>query len=184
MKKLIGAFLCAVSMVYTSWYMHFGNIFENSGALSKIGLKHHILFVIWGTLTFVTLAYNIVLCYKRYTKNKLYIPLLIASAIGMALTLIFDFDYDIKPDYYFHCFGSLMFSVVMGVTIFVLFVLCFAKSHVFEAFTYITAFILLADLTLLLIYKETALIEVFPIFSGYIMLTISNLRRDKIEVNK
>lgn len=184
MKRFITPIMSLITMAYTVWYMHYGIPYENSGALSKIGLSHHFEFVVWGVLTMLTLGVGIVICFKRYCKTRAYIPLLIVSSIGMALTLCFDFDYDIKPDYYFHCVGSLLFSVVMGATIFILFLLCYNKSKLFEAFTYITSFILLADLVLLIAYKETGLIEVVPIFAGFIMLSAATLRRDKIAITR
>ncbi|MFR5876722.1 MAG: hypothetical protein ACLUFN_09565 [Eubacterium sp.] len=181
MKKLFGILFSVIAFIYTVWYMHFGVPYLNSGALSKIGLYHHTYFVIWGFLTFLALCYNTVLAYTRYTKSRVYIPLLVFSAVGMLLTLSFDFDFSKKPDYYFHCAGSLAFSVLMGITIFVLFALCYKKDKIFKVFSVITAVILIADLVCLIIYKETALIETLPVFAGYIMLCIVNLRRDRVE---
>lgn len=161
--------------------MHFGVPYMNSGALSKIGLVHRTYFVIWGMLTILALFYNIIIAYRRYTENRAYIPLLTISAIGMAMTLIFDFDFGKKPDYYLHCVGSLTFSVVTGVTIFILFAICCKTDKIFKVFTFITAGILIADLICLLIFKENALIEVIPVFAGYLMLGVVNTRRDRIE---
>ncbi len=184
MKKTLSIIFCAVSFIYTLWYMHFGIPYKNSGALSKIGIEHKGLFVIWGALTFLALAYSIIIAYKRYLKTKLYIPLLAVSGIGLALFLIFEFDYDIMPDYYLHCAGSLAFSVVMGTTMFLLFLLCYKKGLIFKVFTFMSASMLLIDLVMLLIFKENALIEALPIFAGYIMLSIVNLRRDRIEIKQ
>lgn len=184
MKKVIAIGLSLISFVYTLWYMSYGNPVLNSGALSKIGLKHHTEFVIWGVLTFVALSFNIIIAYRDKTKNKVYIPLLIIAGIGMALTLCFDFDYYKKPDYYFHCVGSLAFSVIMGITIFILFALLYYKDMLYKVFTYITTGILIIDLIFLLIFKETGLIEALPIFAGYLLLGFTNLRRDKIEAIK
>lgn len=183
-KKYLGALLSFAAFVYTLWYMHFGVPYKNSGALSKIGLEHHFLFWIWGVLTFAALLYNIVFAYKKYTSSRLYIPLLSVAGAGMLLTLCFDFDYDKKLQYILHCAGSLTFSVVMGITIFLLFVLCYKKSVMFKIFTVITAIILLVDLVFLLIYKETALIEVLPIFAGYLLLGIVNFREEKIGITR
>ena len=179
MKKYVNIALSLTAAIYTCWYMHFGIPYKNSGALSTIGLEHKGLFVLWGILTFTALAYSISIAYKRYTNTKAYIPLLAVAGIGMGLTLGFDFDYDIKPDYYLHCGGSLLFSAVMGVTIFLLFLLCCNKGRIFRAFAYITGGILTADIILLLIYKETGLIEAVPIISGYIMLGIVNCIKEK-----
>lgn len=173
--------LSVIATIYTIWYMSFGVPYKNEGALSKIGLEHHILFCIWGVLTVLALNYNIIIAYKRYTKTKAYIPLLTVANIGMILTLSFDFDYDIMPDYYLHCVGSLAFSIIMGITIFTLFALCFKQ---FKVFAFLTGAILIIDLICLLIFKETGLIEALPIFAGYILLGITNLRSDKVEIKQ
>lgn len=174
--------LSIFAAIYTVWYMHFGTACKNEGALSAIGLERRGYFVIWGVLTIAALSVNITLAYKRYTKTKAYIPLLAVSAIGMIMTLCFDFDFDEKVQYYLHCAGSLIFSAVTGITVFVLFILNFKKEKIFKAFTVITAVILLGDFVLLLIYQETGLIETVPIFAGYIMLAAVNTRRDKVEI--
>lgn len=181
MKKIIGIVFSAIATLYTIWYMHFGVPYKNSGALSKIGLSHHNLFVVWGLLTLFALCYNTTIAYRRYTKTKAHIPLLAIASIGMALTLIFNFDYNLKPDYYLHCVGSLAFSVIMGITIFVLFALCYKE---FKTFMFITGAILIIDLICLLIFKETGLIEALPIFAGYLLLGIVNTRRDKVEIKR
>lgn len=184
MKRWITPILSVVTAIYTIWYMHFGIPYKNEGALSKIGLAHHFEFVIWGVLTMLTLGVGIVIAYRNSLKTKVYIPLLAVSIIGMVLTLCFDFDYDIKPDYYFHCVGSLAFSVVTGATIFILFLLNYKKGSIYKIFTYLTATILLVDLILLLIFKETGLIEIVPVFAGYIMLSVINMRRERVEITK
>ncbi|MGN0528277.1 MAG: hypothetical protein ACI4IE_04015, partial [Eubacterium sp.] len=83
-----------------------------------------------------------------------------------------------------HCIGSLTFSAVSGITVFLLFLLNFKKSFMFKVFTCITGVILVVDLICLFIFKETGLIEALPIFAGYIMLMITNFRREKIEITK
>lgn len=184
LKNTFGVTLSIIATAYTLWYMHFGDPKSNSGALSKIGLEHHTYFVIWGILTMAALSFGIISAYRRLLKTKIYIPLLSIAGIGMLFTLCFDFDYDIKPDYYFHCVGSLTFSIVMGITIFLLFLLNWKKANIYRLFTVLTCVILLVDLVLLLIFKETALIEVLPVFAGYIMLGITNLRSDRVEAYK
>lgn len=170
--------------IYTIWYMQFGNPVENSGALSKIGLTHPIYFAIWGVMTYTSLASGIIIGYKKYCKTKVYIPLLIITGIGMVLTLTCDFDFDKKVQYFLHCGGSLTFSVLTGITIFTLFLLNYNKNILFKIFTYFTAAILVVDLALLFVYKETGLIEALPIFAGYLLLSIVNLRREKIEATR
>lgn len=185
MKKSIGwasALLSLVTTIYTIWYMHFGIPWRNSGALSKIGLQHHILFAIWGVMTFLSLALGITIAYRKTTKTKAYIPMLAISGIGMLLTITNDFDFNKKVQYFFHCGGSLTFSAIMGITIFLLYLLNYKKDKLSKAFTYISGGILVIDLVCLLIFKETGLIEALPIFAGYILLGITNLRSRSYEL--
>lgn len=168
MKKVICLALCIISSIYSIWYASFGGFVGNDGALSKIGLEHPILFIIWGILTFIALSVNIIVGFME-TKYTFYIYLLIVAFIGLALTLIFDFDYNKMPDYYLHCGGSLTFSAVMGIIVFLLFLL--RKRYIL---TLASGAILFGDLMLLIIFKETAIIELFPIFSGYILLCVNN----------
>lgn len=183
-KRYITLILGAISAAYTVWYMHYGVPYLNSGALSKIGLEHRIAFWIWGLLTYCALAVGLTLAYRRYTYTRAYIPLLAASGVGMLLTLIFDFDYHKMPDYYFHCAGSLLFSAVTGATVLILFILAYKKAKVFRIFAWTTGAILAIDLVCLLIFKETGLIETLPVFAGYLMLGITNMRWDIIEVKQ
>lgn len=179
MKKIICIALCIISAAYSFWYASLGGFSGNDGALSKIGLEHPVLFAIWGILTFAALSANIITGYMK-TKYKFYIFLLTIAFIGMMFTLIFDFDYKIMPDYYLHCGGSLTFSAVMGVTVFMLFLL--TKRYVL---TVITGIILFGDLMLLIVFKETAIIELAPIFLGYVMLCIHNFaERRTVELVK
>ncbi|MCR5207280.1 MAG: hypothetical protein K6C14_02235 [Eubacterium sp.] len=179
MKKYSGALLSLVCIVYTVWYMHFGKPWTNAGALSTIGLRHRALFTVWGLLTLISLTTQIMTGYIRIGRLKTGAALMGTAAVGMALTLIFRFDYDIKPDYYLHCAGSLLFSAVTGVSVFLLFALKKEKT-----LAGLTALILTGDLICLLIFKETGLIEALPIIAGLIMLTYSNLRRDGIEASR
>lgn len=173
MKKFILVSLSLITTVYSLWYASLGGFAGNSGALSKIGLEHPILFAVWGILTYVTLAFGIIIGLKN-VKYKLFIILLMIALIGMGLTLCFDFDYDKHTQYMLHCIGSLTFSAVMGITVFLLFLI--SKSYYLAA---VSGIILITDVVFLIIFKETAVIELAPIFSGYIMLCIHNLRKEK-----
>lgn len=184
MMKYLSALLSAAATAYTLWYMHFDKPWTNDGALSTIGLEHKGLFILWGVLTYAALTFAAVLAYRRLVRTKVYLPLLGISAIGMALTLGFDFIYGKKPDFYLHCAGSLLFSAVTGFTVFLLFLLCFKRGIIYKIFTVLTAVILLGDTVLLCIFHETGLIEAVPIFAGMLMLAIINFRRDDIEATR
>ncbi len=177
MKKRICLLTVVIAVSITIYYLTFGGIRGNESALSTVGLEHPIWFAFWGISTYTALAFNIHTAFCK-TKYKFYIILLIISAVGMVLTLSCDFDYDKYPQYLAHCIGSLAFSGVTGVSVFLAFLL--NKKYILSA---ISALILITDLIMLLIFKETALIEIVPIFAGYIMLLINNLtlRKDKIE---
>lgn len=173
MKNIICVVSSIIAVIYSSIYASLGTLSGNSGALSKIGLVHPVLFAIWGVITYFALSYNITVGYSK-TKYRFYISLLAVSLIGMLLTICFDFDYDKYNEYILHCVGSLAFSGVTGICVFLLFLL--RKAYVLCA---VSGAILITDLILLIIFKETALIELMPIFSGYIMLCILNLKKEK-----
>lgn len=69
MKKTLICTLSFAAAAYTVWFMHFGSLTENSGALSKTGLHHPILFAVWGTLTFFALFANGIYIYNRGSKK-------------------------------------------------------------------------------------------------------------------
>lgn len=173
MKKTINLIIYITATVYSLIYASLGGFKGNEGALSKIGLEHPVLFSVWGALTCLALFSGIIIGFKS-TKHKFHYPLIAIAFIGMILTLCCDFDYDLKMQYWLHCIGSMTFSIVSGATVFLLFLL--KKDYILTA---ITGVILIIDLFLLLIYKETALIELMPIFAGYILLSIHNMRREK-----
>ncbi len=173
MKKFFCLCLSFIAIVFSLYYANLGGFTGNSGALSKIGLTHPVLFMIWGTITCIALFFNLIVGYMK-TKYKFYIPLLIIAFIGMVLTVTNDFDYSQKSEYLLHCIGSMTFSIVMGITVFLLFLL--SKNY---RLTIISGLILTGDLICLIIFKETAIIELTPIFAGYILLGIHNTRRER-----
>lgn len=173
MKNLFCLLTSIIAAVYSIGYAGIGGFVGNSGALSKIGLEHPVLFSIWGMLTYFALAFNIAVGFRK-TKYKFYIALLTISLIGILLTICFEFDYSKHNEYMLHCIGSLTFSAVMGITVFLLFLL--SKAYTLTA---VSGIILISDLILLIIFKETAIIELMPIFAGYIMLCIHNMRKEK-----
>lgn len=176
MKKIICLVSSCIAIIYSVIYASLGGFSGNSGALSKIGLEHPVLFAVWGVLTYFTLSFNIIVGFKK-TRYKFYIPLLAVTLIGIILTICFDFDYSKYNEYILHCAGSLTFSAIMGITVFLLFLM--KKSYVM---TVISGVILITDLILLIIFKETAFIELMPIFAGYIMLCVHNLKKEKVLV--
>lgn len=176
MKKFICIFSILAAVIITVCYMRIGGISGNASALSKVGLSHPLFFAVWGTVTYFALCFNICVGYS-HTEYRFYIFLLVLALVGMALTLICRFDYSVYPQYFAHCIGSLTFSAAVGINIFLLFFL--TRKYVLS---FVTAAVLLTDLVLLIIYKETALIEVVPIFTGYALLLINNLKGERTEI--
>ena len=175
MKKTILISLSALALVYTLWYMHFGSLTDNCGALSTTGLSHPVAFTIWGVLTFFALYSNILYAYAELPrKHKFQYILCGVSAVGMALTLACDFDYAKRTEFYIHCVGALTFSVLTGVFVFVLFLLNYKKSKLYAVFTYIIGAILIVDLIMLILFNENALIETVPVIFALITLPIVN----------
>ncbi|MCM1285338.1 MAG: hypothetical protein NC213_09405 [Acetobacter sp.] len=173
MKKFLCIILPAITAIYSLCYANFGGFIGNESAMSKIGLEHPLLFAIWGLMTLASLGINLIIGFSK-TKYRFYIALIAISAIGMMMTIIFDFDYSKHTEYMLHCIGSMTFSLVTGITVFLLFLL--TKKYIMMT---ITCVLLLTDLILLIIYKETAFIELMPIFAGYIILGYNNMRKEK-----
>lgn len=175
MKKIIYSLLSIISILLTLWLMHFGSLTENSGALSKTGLRHPILFAIWGIITYSALHLNIIYGLQKINKsNKIFYIFSAVAGIGIILTIFCDFDYSLRVQYYLHCAGSLAFSAVSGILVFILFLYQFYKGNIYKAFTFIIGIILVTDLILLIIFKENALIEAVPIIFGLIILPVFN----------
>ena len=117
MRKAIGIITVITAVIITVYYLTICGLRGNESALSTVGLEHHTIFTLWGISTYIALATNISITFLK-TKYKFYIILLFLSAIGMALTLTCDFDYNKYPQYLAHCIGSLAFSVIMGINVF------------------------------------------------------------------
>ncbi len=167
----------AIAIIYTIWYMHFGELTTNAGALSKTGLRHPVYFAIWGLLTYTALHFGILYTQSLLCKIQKYQYALSAIALlGMILTITCRFDYSLKAEYYLHCAGSLCFSALTGISVFSVFLINFKKSIYFKVLTIIIGLILIVDLVLLLIYKETALIEAIPVLFGLIILPVTALK--------
>lgn len=184
MKEKILMLLSAAAIIYTIWYMHFGELTTNAGALSKTGLRHPVYFAIWGALTYTALHYGIFYTQSLLCKIHKYQYALSAIALlGMILTITCRFDYSLKAEYYLHCSGSLCFSALTGISVFSVFLINFKKSNYFKVFTFIIGLILICDTVLLLIYKETALIEAIPVLFGLIILPATALKYRDIKQN-
>lgn len=175
MKKIIYSLLSTAAILLTIWLMHFGSLTENSGALSKTGLRYPVTFAVWGLITYFALHLNIIYGLQKIEKtNKLYYALSALAGTGMMLTIFCDFDYSLRTQYYLHCAGSLTFSAITGILVFILFLYQFHKNNIYKALTIIIGSILVIDLILLIIFQETALIEAVPIIFGLIILPIFN----------
>lgn len=175
MKKILLIAASVLAVIFTVWYMHFGSLFDNSGALSVTGLSHPVYFTIWGVLSFCGIFGNLLFAYRKLLPQNHFQYIFFAlSSIGMILTLVFDFDYSIYFQYVLHCLGSLLFSISTATCVFLLFFLNYGKNAMFKVFTYVIGSILMVDLVLLLIFKETALIEAVPVLFALIVLPILN----------
>ncbi len=173
--------LSIIAIGYTAWYLHFGKPWMNDGAISVIGLAHRGLFAVWGALVLAALSLSVITAYKTFHKTWLYIPMLAVCAVGMGLTVSCRFQYIHHTEYLLHCIGSLVFSVTMSVTVFLLFLLGWKKHILFKIFTALTTVITLVALTLLCTVQETGLIEAIPIASGLVMLTIINIGGERLD---
>ena len=170
-----GILLLAVSCVYTIWYMQLGDIFKNSGALSTIGLDHPVLFAVWGILAQGAMLLNIGTMYKRAGIHKKFYKVLLAlSTLGMAMTLLFPFDYDMRLYYFLHCTGAFLFTGTNGAAILIYFLLRRREHPAFWALFGCGCAVLSASVILLLITKETAFNETLPQFGAFLLFAANN----------
>ena len=76
--------------------------------------------------------------------------------------------------------GSLAFSVLSGGAIFLCFLFSFKKGRFWQCVTVFWAALMIGDLILLLIYKETGLIEAMPVLTGVVLLNIAIYQKEKV----
>lgn len=174
MKIILNSLLSFCAIIYTLFYMSLNEITTNEGALSKTGLKHPVLFFIWGILVFAAIYSNIFSLSKIFFKiTDLHIILAAASFVGMIFTLFFKFDYFLKVQYIMHCSGSLIFSVCTGIEVFITYLYGAKKNTFNTVLTVIIAVILITDLILLIIFKQNALIEAVPVIFALIAMPVT-----------
>ena len=77
-NKTISFILTVFAIIITIYYLAICGLFGNKSALSTVGLKHHILFTIWGIVTYMALSSGIIVAFSQ-TKYKFYIILLMIT---------------------------------------------------------------------------------------------------------
>ena len=159
MKKIWISLISALYCGFTLGYMHFADPRTNAGALSTIGLDHPVLFALWGAGTYGVLYLLLYTMYNKQKRRGLCHGLVLPAGVGMALTVCCPFDFERHTLWLLHCIGSLAFSVLSGVAIFLCFLFSFKKGRFWQCATVFWAALMIGDLILLLIYKETGLIE-------------------------
>lgn len=108
--------------------MHFADPRTNAGALSTIGLDHPVLFALWGAGTYGVLYLLLYTMYNKQKRRGLCHGLVLPAGVGMALTVCCPFDFERHTLWLLHCIGSLAFSVLSGVAIFLCFLFSFKKD--------------------------------------------------------
>ena len=176
-KKLFDC-ICLIfivfSFIYTVWYISHGNIFENSGALSTIGLTHPVLFAVWGLTSQITIGINIKNMYGNISKKfKFTNILLFLSTLGIVFTVVFKFDYDLKVNYILLCMWAFSFTVFNFLNVILYFIIKFKDSFIYRLAEYLCLIAITVSLVLLIITKETALNETIHLFTAYIVFTIN-----------
>ncbi len=180
MKKI---WISLISLFYggfTILYMQFADPYTNAGALSAIGLDHPVLFALWGTVTYGVLYLLLYTIYNRQKRRGLCHGLLLPAGVGMALTVCCPFDFVRHTLWLLHCIGSLTFSVLSGIAIFLCFLFSFEKGRFWQYASVFWAALMIVDLILLLIYKETGLIEAVPVLIGVVLLNIAIYQKEKV----
>ena len=118
--------------------------------------------------------------YNKQKRRGLCHGLLLPAGAGMALTVCCPFDFERHTLWLLHCIGSLSFSVLSGVAIFLCFLFSFKKGRFWQCATVFWAALMIGDLILLLIYKETGLIEAMPVLTGVVLLNIAIYQKEKV----
>lgn len=165
----------AVSVCYTVWYLHFGNPAEAQGALSTIGLKHPVLFALWGAVTEAALFLNIRRMYVscKY-KNRWASAMLVLAALSILTTVLVPYEYRNLFFYITHCAGAISFVIYNGAALLILFVKYNRKSAVFRVTMYLTITVLLSTLVLFAALGESGLLETIPLFLAYVIVSLVN----------
>ncbi len=180
MKKIWISLISALYCGFTVGYMHFADPRTNAGALSTIGLDHPVLFALWGAGTYGVLYLLLYTVYNRQKRRGLCHGLLLPAGVGMALTVCCPFDFERHTLWLLHCIGSLAFSVLSGVAIFLCFLFPFKKGRFWQCATVFWAALMIGDLLLLLIYKETGLTEAAPVLTGVVLLNIAIYQKERV----
>lgn len=189
MKKIINALLSISAIIFTVYFMSLNDLTTNEGALSKTGIEHPFLFFIWGLLAYISLYTNIFMlagCLQKVT--RFHFVAASAALIGIIFTVVFKFDYSLKFQYFMHCAGSLTFSVCTAIAVFITYLSGFKISKFNAVLTVAVGTISTADLILLIIYKQTALIEGLPVIFALAAMPVSiyvndSKQRKKVHTN-
>jgi len=139
-----------------------------------------LLFALWGAGTYGVLYLLLYTMYNKQKRRGLCHGLLLPAGVGMALTVCCPFDFERHNLWLLHCIGSLAFSVLSGVAIFLCFLFSFKKGRFWQCATVFWAALMIGDLILLLIYKETGLIEATPVLAGVVLLNIAIYQKEKV----
>ena len=180
MKKFWISLFSVFYCIFTILYMRFADPWTNAGAISTIGLDHPVLFALWGVVTYGVLYLLLYTIYDRQKRRRVCHVLLIPAGAGMALTVCCPFDYKRHTLWLLHCIGSLAFSVLSGVAIFLCFLFLFKKGRFWQCATVFWAALMISDSILLLIYKENGLIEAVPVLIGMVLLNIAIYQKEKV----
>lgn len=179
MKKFLLSLFSLLYISFTVWYLHFADPTTNDGALSAIGRQHPVWFAIWGLYTFAVLFLLLAPLYRSIRRLPVCYGLLLPAGVGMALTVGCPFDGERHTLWLLHCIGSLTFSVCSGAAVFLCFCLRFSQGRYWQSASVLWAVLMFSDFVLLLIFKETGLIEAVPILVGVVLLNIAIYLRKK-----
>lgn len=154
-------------------------------AHQRRGTLHHrtgppVLFALWGAGTYGVLYLLLYTMYNKQKRRGLCHGLVLPAGVGMVLTVCCPFEFERHTLWLLHCIGSLAFSVLSGVAIFLCFFVFIQKGRFWQCATVFWAALMIGDLILLLIYKETGLIEAMPVLTGVVLLNIAIYQKEKV----
>lgn len=173
-KVLTIGFLLACT-AYTVWYMFLSDPLQSYGALSYIGLKHPILFSVWGFLVESALMLNIGRMFLKFNyRNSYALFLLLLGLVSIIITIWVPFNYNDKIKFFVHCYGAISFTIYHGVSMIFLFVQKRRIKKIFLPTAFIIGIIMLMTLGALIAFGESGILEVSPMLASFLILALVN----------
>lgn len=177
--------LCALSFVYTIWYLSLTPNPESlDGTISIIGLDHPFLFAVWALLAQGALFFGQRLLFYHFDCMNVFVRIMTAlSLLSIVLTVCVPYDVEDDFKFYTHCASAISFIVVNAV-IMIYFFFKNRKIKLFLAFGIITVITVLSMLAGFKIFGESGILEAVPMWISQLLLGISAIFKSNSKSSK